>query len=45
MSQNGKGDGRRPMEIPMKEFDRKWDQAFKKKKQENQKPDESKDSK
>jgi hypothetical protein len=35
----GKGDTRRPMEIPQKEFDSKWDKIFKPKtKQKEKKP-------
>lgn len=30
----GKGDKRRPMEIPQKEFDSKWDKIFKPKQKE-----------
>lgn len=37
MSQNGKGDKRRPRQISREEFDKRWDAIFKPKRNENDK--------
>lgn len=40
MSDGGKGSAPRPMEIPKEEFDRRWEETFKKGKEEPKKEEQ-----
>ena len=44
MSQNGKGDKRRPLKITQKEFENNWDKVFKKKNKEFEKEQKENES-